>query len=73
MANERSSHLNEVVEAIALLKNVEKEWPGGYLNPVLKETLKKTERQLQEELFLIMSQKKEKRSGMRKKGTYQKE
>ncbi len=73
MANERSSHLNEVVEAIALLKNVEKEWPGGYLNPVLKETLEKTERQLQEELFLIMSQKKEKRTGVRKKAASLKE
>ena len=58
MAKDRSSHLNEVVEAIALLKIVEKEWPQGFENPLLKETFQRKQIDLQEELFQIMSQKK---------------
>jgi hypothetical protein len=72
MAKDRSSHLNEVVEAIAFLKNAERDWPG-HANSLLKEVLKRTQNDLQDELFMIMSEKRgrkrpevSKRSGLKK-------
>jgi hypothetical protein len=63
MPKERSNRLNEVIEAIALLKNVERDWPKAVANELLKEALHKIEKGLQEELFQIMSQKKTGRKG----------
>jgi hypothetical protein len=63
MPKEKSSHLNEVIEAIALLKNFERDWPGGARNRLLKEALERIQTGLQEDLFQIMSQKKTGRKG----------
>ncbi len=70
MPNEKSLHLTQVVEAISLVKNAEKDWPGGCANGILREVLTQTEKDLQEELFKIMSEKKgRKKPETTRKGT----
>ena len=58
MSKEKSNRLNDVIDAIGLLKNVESAWPAGFSNPLLKEVLQKAEREFQEELFNIVNKKK---------------
>jgi hypothetical protein len=67
MSREKSNRLHEIVEAISLLKNAESAWPAGWSHPLLKEVLQRTEKELQEDLFEIMSQKKRERSSGKKK------
>ncbi len=51
MANERSSRLTDVVEAISILKSVEKEWPRGVSNHLIKEAWNRKEGELHEEII----------------------
>ena len=73
MVHERSNHLGDVVDAISKIKNAEKDWPAGFINPLLREVILRTERELQEELFAIMSKKKVKRAGAARKVIQHKE
>lgn len=59
MPKEKSNRLNEILEAISLLKSAESAWPTGFSNPLLKEVFQKTEREFQEELFNIINKKKD--------------
>ena len=61
MPKEKSSRLNEVnevVEAISILKDAESAWPAGVSNRLVNEVLQRTIRELQEKLFNIMNKKK---------------
>jgi hypothetical protein len=71
MAKEKSSHLADVVDAISRIRNAENDWPAGICNPLLREFLRKTLMNLQDELFEIMSQKKERKSSGKKRGSSQ--
>ena len=59
MSKGMSNRLNEILEAISLLKSAESSWPTGFSNPLLKEIFQKTEREFQEELFNIINKKKD--------------
>jgi hypothetical protein len=70
MPKERSNHLDEIVEAISLLKNAESAWPEGFSNPLLKEVLQITERELKEKLFNIVNKKKDSKKKRIPKGLF---
>jgi hypothetical protein len=67
MPRERSNRFNEVVEAISILKAAEKEWPRGVSNKLIKEAMESKEKELHEELFILMTQKKGRKPAKGKK------
>ena len=69
----KSAYPITVVEAISLLKDAEKDWPGGFSNPLIKQRLLEAEHELHEELYEIMCEKKTGRAGAAKKVIQHKE
>jgi hypothetical protein len=67
MPRERSNQLSEIVEAISILKAAEKEWPRGVSNKLIKEALDRKEKELHEELFVLMTEKKGRKPAKGKK------
>jgi hypothetical protein len=66
MGRERSDQLADVVDAISKIKDAENDWPAGFCNPLLREFLRKTLMNLQDQLFEIMNQKKGRKASGKK-------
>lgn len=67
MPRQRSDELSEVAEAISILDDVEKDWPRGVKNKLIKEALDMKKIDFYKKHFLLMTQKKGRKLAKNKK------